>query len=1540
MQTLSAGLTAALIDIDATIDPRIPVDLYELYDSDAVPGSTGFDPVNAEETFAAQEITWNGIAYRREVKSRGEISRSMGEKTNSVTVNFSNTDRYLATLAQTTPIEGKILVIRTIVPSITDDSPVLFVGRCGKPGDIDKGDFSLTARQDFGDINVTVPTSSYVAEDPNGLQPGNPLYEGIRFVPLQGMTNPTGGSPGRSGLLGALLGGVIGWLLVRKKKVLPISQPWSSYDFTPYGQVISEVFGIMQMQGVPIMFYDAGYFLHGLWAWCKGPIVGVTNITLKNFTAYGIYSVQTHTGMLGGTGAAMPQLGPPEGLTPQTGGNSSEDARFPGSGLFSLLAFTGINILQSGINDEPIAIDEPPMIVGLVTGREIDLPDESGVYNRSAWSDNPVHISRFILTNSRFANINPAFMDDDVNYRTGLHCDEPLLDTSNSQTILVPAVEMSQAGTSFKRFQSAAIITPANVKYISGDLSEPAAPDTNGGGPYTPLPSPPAPIPDTFDTVPVLMKRYTANFSVSEEVRAVDLVHKNVFPTAKLFMKVGKNAKVGIYSEKAADSTFVRTATAVGATSLPILDVTPWKAGPDLLKGRLLTGWSLTTSEVRDLLSADFSTSGNSITLVAAAPGTTTLVASGATLSGGSTSAQASGTLTLGGTPAAGDTITATIDGEDVEYTLTSADTTETAAAMLMQYINANTTLRPYIKAFWVPASPNVVTVKCLHGALNLTSATGFPTFLKAHDVGEEVLRIAMSFATNSQDVYGAWPASTLILLNDIYLPTVLNGHKYQVTTGGTTGASEPTWPITAGGAVANGTAIFTEIGSTVLAQAGLKRSNIVKDSFQWPKGGTQSSVNQIKGYFTDKVNDYAKTPFKVNDAAHQAQVHKIYPKEIDLTAVDNFHQVFRLASAELAKNREGDWFASLEAGPSALVLEEGDLIAVSDDSGGLVNVVTRAEDLKIKPNHHVGITSRLYSTNMFSDDVTATPILIPSTLRHAQTADSVIVFIDNFAIRDADALTPGFYIAVSRDLAIQGDWRGYKLFADYGDGYVYLGVFGDVAATIGTADIVMGTTDFPDDFDTWRTIENVNFGPDELEFSANDFADLTPVQLENSGGALPAPLVEGTTYYVRDKFLDVLKLSATSGGAVINLTDNGTGTHRIKRVLTFTLKYGTPSPAPEPFATVTEADLIANPYRNLFLYGSEYLQAATVVSNGDQSYTISDFYHGRFGTNGPEMDHVAGENVVFLNGAEKFVAIDPARVGIAYNYKAVTVNQDVADATPVSFTWTGGTVKPRRVSSLSATRVDGEWYIVATGNPRPTDNAASYLARIRRPVDDVIMRDIPVTPGIGIAAVFTDLTGDATITKNNVYGTEDATHGEAHTIQELLNEGMAINAALTVPDSGSSAFLRLGLDKFKLTASFVDELSTDVIYLDWSAGSPTTVNLPTVAGVVYFRVILVGTEAKFFWGGSPITETHPPNAILRDVPDLPSPAYLYVRVQGDTTKAENVVLAGMNEPQTIYTIEQQENDNTTGLTSIDLEFWQVSPYEGIQGASVRREFP
>lgn len=1568
MQKINSALQAELDK--GQLEPRVLVDLYELYDHDYVPGVDGFEPDDAIEKFAAEEITWNGLAYRRELKSRGDIVRSMGEKTNNVTLNFSNISRYMATLAQTQQIEGMLLVIRCVAPSVITDTLVLFVGRCDKPSDIDKGSFTLAARQDFGDINQTVPPDKFQADDPEGRLPSDPLFEGIPFNAVTGSVTFPRVEPSTS-FLGRLFG---------RRRTVYATQQWSATDTTPLGQVVPECFGRVQMQLIPIVWADKGSHVGYLMVACKGPIAGMSHIKsrtegwsdpLCNFNGV---PAGVHLGDAGGTGT-------------NTGNACQSDL---GAGLlFSHLAY----IDGASLAPDPEAAvgtqDDVVTITSIIRGRIISIPDTDGEYTLGAWTDNPVHIARFILTSARWVNINPAFMEDAVNFETAKVCDYPIIDNTNTQVIPIVGPDIAQAGEEFRRFLPTGNLTPQYIRY--NEFGDPDAPEIIDGpyiplDPGDPLPDPSDPTDPTFISQKPLRKRYTANFPITEEIRAVDLLHKIVFPTAKLFMRVNKFGRYEIRSEQPSDSTRLRTAISVGATGIPLLDVTPWKFGPDLLQGRVLLGFGLAASEVRTPSTAIYSTSGNSVTLSVSKTGAVTITASGSTLTGGSTTVQASGTITIGGTPATGNTVTATIDGIGVTYMIETGETTGTVAAMLRFHINANQRLNKYIRAVWSSAAPTIVTLVCLHGALTV------PAILKAHGIGvsdptsaptvaaasgslaagtykiaysdvsgsgstaltplaslvltanqqinvsslpaltgsardfyisekanstnlrfvtsrtnnsnfsinalpepgaaippsynttaEELIRVAMSFATNSQDVFPAWVPSTNVLLNDIYLPTIANGHRYKVTTAGATGSTEPSWPTGAGATVSNGSVVFTEDGSTVLQQAGLTRANIKRNTFKWPLESKQSSVNQVKGNFRDAKNDFALTPFKYNDREHQNLVKKTYPLELDLSAVDSVDQVARIAGWTLSKNREGDWFNALETGPQGLVLEEGDVICASDDSGGLINVVTRIEDLRIKPNHEVAINSaRKYSTLMFSDDVGSHRIPIASTLRYAQTKDSIAQLIDSPPLRPDDALTTGFYIDVSHDLSTDGDWRGWTLWADFGDGYTQI-ARGDVPATLGTASTTLGSV-----------------------------TDIAPLDTINS--------------------------------------------------VTFSFMYEDPFPS---LVTCTEADLIANPFRNLLLVGNEYLQAMTVNRSG-ASITASDLFRGRFDTDSDELTHGTGERVVLINGAEKFVPLSRDRIGTTFNYKVVTTNQDLADATPISFTWSGLGFKPRAPLTLDATRdTSGDWNIYTVGRPRTAEIPESYMARIRRPSDNVTMRELPLLKGINFAAMLTIVppvfspSGMGEIVNNNFYGHLADARSWARTIQQV-NQGMALNMVVTVPPGGFSTRGLVRLRTFKASQTDAEvgsswgidlvptdvagvptsTLETHVNFYSWSGGSAGGFDIPTVGGVVYVRVAYVGTEIRFQLSGSPITPSTPTTLILADSGGFTEATYLSLSVENEGAKIENIAIGGLEFPQTIYSLAQQEADNSgSGLSTISVEAWEVSAI-GIVGRSISGVFP
>ena len=58
------------------------------------------------------------------------------------------------------------------------------------------------------------------------------------------------------------------------------------------------------------------------------------------------------------------------------------------------------------------------------------------------------------------------------------------------------------------------------------------------------------------------------------------------------------------------------------------------------------------------------------------------------------------------------------------------------------------------------------------------------------------------------------WAVTTGYVVSDQVLPTTANGFYYEATVGGTSGASEPAWPTTAGAIIVDGSVSWTAIAT------------------------------------------------------------------------------------------------------------------------------------------------------------------------------------------------------------------------------------------------------------------------------------------------------------------------------------------------------------------------------------------------------------------------------------------------------------------------------------------------------------------------------------------------------------------------------------------------------------------------------------------------------------------------------------------------------------------------------------------------------
>lgn len=71
--------------------------------------------------------------------------------------------------------------------------------------------------------------------------------------------------------------------------------------------------------------------------------------------------------------------------------------------------------------------------------------------------------------------------------------------------------------------------------------------------------------------------------------------------------------------------------------------------------------------------------------------------------------------------------------------------------------------------------------------------------------------------------------------------------------------------------------------------------------------------------------------------------------------------------------------------------------------------------------------------------------------------------------------------------------------------------------------------------------VSGVDIVTDEITIVGNPYVDTDRVIIESTG-AVPAGLSETVVYFVVNKSGDTMKLSLTSGGAAVNITDEGTG--------------------------------------------------------------------------------------------------------------------------------------------------------------------------------------------------------------------------------------------------------------------------------------------------------------------------------------------------------------------------------------------------------------
>lgn len=802
----------------------------------------------------------------------------------------------------------------------------------------------------------------------------------------------------------------------------------SIHDGTPYGQPISTILGRWKKKLTALQFQDTGETIWFKMAACLGKIHDFLNIVNEAPNFSQPLEVVKHLGEYGGTGTQTQDAVFPDGsyhskLAYFTGRciGSDVEVEDPAPDISSVVVGQSVRIAFGTVNDGRAAVNN--VFAGYSAGGD----DYDG------WTDNPVDQARFIITDPSYLALPTSHIAERATVRTASYCIGPIKDTSNTEHAIFPASEVGKAGTDYKRYYSTGMIGGRSFRI---GLAVPQAPngtpnreaeyefDSDGS-----IAAGTTAIPFK----PVYRKRYSSNIEVNEQKKAIDFLYDTLFPAGRLFLRWDALGRLAIDCERPADHSYLRQDIAAAATSIKVLDVLPWKPldsiinEPEPLRGKILIGAHRLNSEVRPIATASYSAEGDAITLDADATGGLTATPSGATLSGGSSSVPSQGIITVGGTPAAGDTLTAIIDGFEITVEATTEDQITqipdnlSIAEQLIYAINAEPVLQDYVVAIRGVAGgfTTEVVVYSKYGVLNFTTPlaedhfaeianpTVAPT-LGASAGSLEAGTYLVSYAyRNSNGNTLISPIAAIELADNeqidvtgIALPVGSDSVDWFVSVDADSGAmllvlnndgsgfSIDSLPAVTEADVPKFNTTGEEILRVMMSFAGralvyadTTRANVLDGSFSWPEGGRQSTVNQVKTKYREAIQDFGEQPLVVNDERHQRETSKVNSVDIDLSAVDNFNQAYRLCNGYLAKLRDGDFFFKHGSAGEALLLEIGDVICVSDDSGGWRNVPVRIEEAAYNQKFEVNFTNRIYSTRHFDDFAIQKDVPLPSAL-------------------------------------------------------------------------------------------------------------------------------------------------------------------------------------------------------------------------------------------------------------------------------------------------------------------------------------------------------------------------------------------------------------------------------------------------------------------------------------------------------------------------------------------------------------------------------
>jgi hypothetical protein len=501
-----------------------------------------------------------------------------------------------------------------------------------------------------------------------------------------------------------------------------------------------------------------------------------------------------------------------------------------------------------------------------------------------------------------------------------------------------------------------------------------------------------------------LRKRYTCNVAITEVMSANDLLHEVIFVSSRHYFAQAANGRISLKNKKPAAWALSTEAISVGESAIDVDSVTDWINNVDNF---LLIAPHTSRSEIRRVTASNYLAAQNSIGL--SSTGGLFTISGFSGCDGANTPATASITVTA---HTADTDCTITLDGTVFSFRTSSTDTNESIASFIAGMIASHPQLYRRFTVDWASGSA-IVNLTAKIGTLTLDSGLTFTEDAPFADpVTAPTLTAAGSGALAAGDyavAYSCVNASGETLLSKYKVVTLTANQKINVTTVSLpAGATSLRWYCSpqanssklrylvendGTGFSINALPLLTAPLPNDLNRTGVEvmrlafvfsdraeersatsSSNVLKATFEWLLGSKEKPVNRVDLKYRDASQDWRLIELRLRDDAHIAKTKKISKLDVNGQAIDNTDQAYRIASGLLAEKRDADFFYKWGSTREALLLQEGDVGAITDRSSGVYNLPVILEEVEIDPEHSslptVAFTARKYSSTLYDDSV------------------------------------------------------------------------------------------------------------------------------------------------------------------------------------------------------------------------------------------------------------------------------------------------------------------------------------------------------------------------------------------------------------------------------------------------------------------------------------------------------------------------------------------------------------------------------------------